>query len=599
MTEMNKFEAMINGEPEKRVGDLVGNYRLMRWLGRGAFADIYLGEHLYLKTQSAIKMLHVQLSDKALKNFLNEARAIAQLEHPHIVSVLDYGEEDGIPFLVMTYAANGSLRQHFPEGTRVSLEQIVPLVQQMASALDYAHQHKLIHRDVKPENMLVGAQDQVLLSDFGFVLVTQGAHTQVSNSMVGTVLYMAPEQLEGKIHFASDQYALGIVTYEWLCGQCPFTGSYIQVGTQHLSVPPPSLCERVPGLPPSVEHVVFRALAKDRAQRYETVTAFANALQDASKDAISIPTTILSPQLPTSLSKMPTQPAKALPQTAETSREPAEALPQAAEMLTSPEAARSTQPSQSPRDIWQVMLLVIAIVAVIGSGVRLWYNITSSHVSTRSTASTTIKGISVTQPTMLASPITTVHLTPQVISTPSAKATPQVISNPPAKATPQVISNPPAKATPQVISNPPPVVLHIRTIDDSVQGTGTDQFNYVGNGWGHCTSCNGNMDPPNAYDDSNSWDNTINDYVTIAFNGTQIKFYGVVGPPHGIGAFSIDGGSETMVDFYSPTEAGDTLLYTSPMLPSGQHTLQVRVTGNQSSNATWNGINPDRVDILS
>ena len=182
MTEMDKFEAMINGEPEKRVGDLVGSYRLIRWLGRGAFADIYLGEHLYLKTQSAIKMLHVELSEKALKDFLNEARAIAQLEHPHIVSVLDYGEKNGIPFLVMTYAAKGSLRQRFPEGTHVPLEQIVPLVQQMASALDYAHQHKLIHRDVKPENMLVGAQDQVLLSDFGFVLVTKGAHTEAANS---------------------------------------------------------------------------------------------------------------------------------------------------------------------------------------------------------------------------------------------------------------------------------------------------------------------------------------------------------------------------------------------------------------------------------
>ena len=394
---------------------------------------------------------------------------------------------------------------------------------------------------------------------------------------------MAPEQLEGKIHFASDQYALGIVTYEWLCGQCPFTGSYFQVGTQHMSVPPPSLCERVPGLPPCVEHVVFRALAKDRAQRYENVTAFANALQDASKDALSIPTTILSPQLPPSLSTTSPQPANALPQTAETSREPAETLPQAAEMLTLPEAARSTQPSQSPHDIWQIILLVIAIAAVIGSSIRLWHNITSSRVSTRSTAPTTIKGISVRQPTVLASPIITVHLTPQIILTP----------------TPQIISTPTPKATPQVISTPPPVVLHIRAIDDSVQGTGTDQFNYVGNGWGHCIGCNGNLDPPDAYDDSNSWDNTINDYVTIAFNGIQIKFYGVVGPAHGIGAFSLDGGSETMVDFYSPTEAGDTLLYTSPMLPSGQHTLNVQVTGNQSSNATWNGINPDRVDILS
>ncbi len=163
---------------------------------------------------------------------------------------------------------------------------------------------------------------------------------------------------------------------------------------------------------------------------------------------------------------------------------------------------------------------------------RFWYNITPSRVLTRSTAPTTTKGFSVMQPTVLASPITTaLYLTPQVISTPLPKATLQVISTPP------------PKATPQVVSTPSPVVLHIRAIDDSVQGTGTNQFNYVGNGWQHCTDgCDGNP-PPAAYDGSNSWDNTINDYVTIAFNGTQIKFYGVVGPPHGIGAISIDGGA--------------------------------------------------------
>jgi len=101
MTEMNKFETMINGKPEERVGDLVGNYRIIRWLGRGAFADVYLGEHIYLKIQSAIKMLHVHLSEKAQKVFLNEACTIARLDHPNIVRILDYGVENGTPFLVM------------------------------------------------------------------------------------------------------------------------------------------------------------------------------------------------------------------------------------------------------------------------------------------------------------------------------------------------------------------------------------------------------------------------------------------------------------------------------------------------------------------
>ncbi len=118
----------------------------------------------------------------------------------------------------------------------------------------------------------------------------------------------------------------------------------------------------------------------------------------------------------------------------------------------------------------------------------------------------------------------------------------------------------------------------------------------MGSGWNHCTAC----DSSNLgfFNGSNSWDNSVNDTVSITFNGTQIAFYGVVGPPHGIGAFSLDGGPEITLDFFAATNAGNTLLYLSPVLSSGQHTLTVRVTGNQSSNATWNGINPDRVDIL-
>ena len=431
MTEMIKFEGMIYGEPEKRVGDQVGNYRLIRWLGRGAFADVYLGEHVYLKTLNAIKMLHVHLSKKALKDFLKEARVIASLDHPHIVRVLDCGDENGTPFLVMTYAPKGSLRQRFPEGMRLSLEQIVPLVQQMASALDYAHQHMLIYRDVKPENMLLGPQNQVLLSDFGVVLVAQDMLSQAANAMVGTALYMAPEMVQGKVHFASDQYALGVVTYEWLCGEYPFTGSYIQVGTQHMLVPPPSLCEKVPGLPPAVERVVFKAFAKNRAQRYESVTAFANALRDACKDTLSTTTDILMPQSSSqSLKTLPLSELqdalnnassatanKSMPQPSSPSikRLPVSELQDVSKdassvtvnkpmpQLSSPSIKRlpvsaersilpeDIKPTQSPGGIWRTMLLVMAVVAVIAAGMRLWYNITSSHASRHSTVSVSSK----------------------------------------------------------------------------------------------------------------------------------------------------------------------------------------------------------------
>ena len=142
-----------------------------------------------------------------------------------------------------------------------------------------------------------------------------------------------------------------------------------------------------------------------------------------------------------------------------------------------------------------------------------------------------------------------------------------------------------------------PLTGTLTTVDDSVQGSGLNQLNYVGSGWGHCTNCDSNH--YGFYNGSNSWDSAVNDYVTISFTGTQIEFYGVVGQAHGIGAISIDGGPETMIDFYAPTNAGATLLYVSPILGPGQHILKVRVTGNENSNATWNGINPDRVDIFS
>ncbi|HZO72925.1 MAG TPA: protein kinase [Ktedonobacteraceae bacterium] len=266
---------------KRHLGQQVGNYRLTRWLGQGGFADVYLGEHIYLKTLSAIKMLHVQLSEKMLQNFLQEAQVLAALDHPNIVRILDYGLEKGNPYLVMSYAPNGSIRHVAPRGTRLQPERIVPIVQQAGSALDYAHQHKLIHRDVKPENMLMELHERVLLSDFGLVIVAQSGNSQAEHKLAGTIPYTAPEQLQGRVRFASDQYSLGVVTYEWICGEHPFTGTFAEIASQHLLNPPPSLGCKVPGLPPAVEQVVFKALAKDPTQRYENVTAFANALRDA------------------------------------------------------------------------------------------------------------------------------------------------------------------------------------------------------------------------------------------------------------------------------------------------------------------------------
>lgn len=273
------------------VNKQLGNYRLVRHLGRGGFADVYLGIHVHLKTQAAIKLLHTQLSGSEIEQFRTEARTIARLEHPHIVRVLDFGIQDHTPFLVMSYAPNGTLRQKHPKGTQLPLSAVISYVKQVADALQYAHERKLIHRDIKPENMLVGRFNEVLLSDFGFVLIAQSSMSQSTKEMAGTVPYMAPEQFQGRPRSASDQYALGIVVYEWLAGDRPFQGSVLEIATQHMLTPPPSLCAKNPAIPPVVEEVVFTALAKDPLQRFATVKAFANALEQASKPARSIAST--------------------------------------------------------------------------------------------------------------------------------------------------------------------------------------------------------------------------------------------------------------------------------------------------------------------
>ncbi|GHO76562.1 hypothetical protein KSD_43330 [Ktedonobacter sp. SOSP1-85] len=269
------------GERVSRREQRLGNYRLISLLGEGGFAQVYLGEHIHLDTQAAIKVLHTRLSPDDIDKFRVEARTIARLVHPHIVRVLEFGVEDNTPFLVMDYAAEGTMRRQHPKGTILPLETVTFYVQQISEALQYAHDQKVIHRDIKPENMLLDKHHRVLLSDFGIAVAEQSSHDQKARGMAGTVTYMSPEQIKGRFSPASDQYALGIVVYEWLCGERPFQGSFTELCTQHLFASPPSLREKVPAISPEIEQVVMKALAKDPAQRFHNIHAFALALQEA------------------------------------------------------------------------------------------------------------------------------------------------------------------------------------------------------------------------------------------------------------------------------------------------------------------------------
>ena len=265
-----------------RVGQQLGNYQLLRLMGTGGFAEVYLGQHIYLNTQAAIKLMNAQLAKDDRGQFRTEASNLAQLIHPNIVRVLDFGIEGKTPFIVMDYAPNGTLRDRHPRMSYIPLSIVVSYVQQLAAALQYAHDAKLIHRDIKPENMLLGRNNEILLSDFGLAIIAQNSRSVNTGELAGTILYMAPEQIQGRPRFASDQYSLAAVVYEWLSGNRLFSGSTTEIVEQHLYNPPSPLREKVPSIPPAVEQVIFRALEKDPQQRFPTIQAFAEAFVQAS-----------------------------------------------------------------------------------------------------------------------------------------------------------------------------------------------------------------------------------------------------------------------------------------------------------------------------
>lgn len=276
-------------------GHQLGNYRLVRLLGEGSFGSVYLGEHLYLKRYAAIKVVQTALSNQDMTSFLEEARLLARLSHPHIVHVLEFAVtqrwntfqgsrvKEYLPFLVMDYAPGGNLRNRYPSHTRLSLDEVVIKTKQIAAALQYAHDQNIIHRDIKPENLLLNERQEVMLSDFGLALLAPSPDLLSLKDIAGTVPYTAPEQLQGKPVFASDQYSLGILTYEWLCGSRPFQGGDIEIIMQQVSSPPLPLHHKNPSIPPLVEDTILKALAKDPRQRYQTVQAFAQALEDANR----------------------------------------------------------------------------------------------------------------------------------------------------------------------------------------------------------------------------------------------------------------------------------------------------------------------------
>ena len=289
-------------------GAQIGRYHLLRLVGSGGMGEVYLAEDPTIRRQVAIKVIRVETASSTEHGsdsggthlFLREARAIAQLDHPHILPLFDYGEERvqgmTLAFLVTPFRPAGSLTQWMEQRGHTSLlshEELISIVNQAADALQYAHNHGVIHQDVKPSNFLIRSTTDtagntpgldVMLADFGVAKISMATITS-SQGTRGTPRYMAPEQWNGDAVPASDQYALAVMTCELLTGRPPFEGTALQLMYQHLQTPPPPPSTLNPRLSSTIDQVVLRALAKHPADRFPSITAFAQALRQALQDA--------------------------------------------------------------------------------------------------------------------------------------------------------------------------------------------------------------------------------------------------------------------------------------------------------------------------
>lgn len=251
-----------------------GRYKVLEMIGGGGMSNVYLAHDMILDRDVAIKVLRYDFADEQELNrrFQREALSATSLAHPNIVSIYDVGEDDKLHYIVMEYVKGQTLKQYIMEHAPISPERSVAIMKQLTSAISHAHANQIVHRDIKPQNILLDEHGMAKVTDFGIAMALSATSFTQTNSVLGTVHYLSPEQARGGTATKkSDLYALGIVLYELLTGELPFSGeSAVSIALKHLQTETPSVRERNPVIPQSLENVVLKATAKDPLHRYRS-----------------------------------------------------------------------------------------------------------------------------------------------------------------------------------------------------------------------------------------------------------------------------------------------------------------------------------------
>ena len=302
---------------EDLTGKQFGHYQIVAPLGEGGMAAVYRAYQPSMERYVAIKVLprNLATSEEFIARFRREAKLLAQLQHAHILPVFDYGEEDNYPYIVMPFVSSGTLADTLLK-RRLSLSQVRRVMIQMGDALSYAHARGMIHRDIKPSNILIDERGNCLLTDFGLArMVEASTKLTFSGAVMGTPIYMSPEQGTGSnIDHRSDIYSLGIILYEMVTGRVPYQAETpIAIVFKHIQDPLPSAKNLNPELPEAVEQVLWKALAKNADDRYQTAEDFVLAIQAAIPDSSpSVPAAPPVGTVTTRLAESPSAPRTAL-----------------------------------------------------------------------------------------------------------------------------------------------------------------------------------------------------------------------------------------------------------------------------------------------